>query len=212
MPEALSFIEAASIPCAFLTAYCMVNSKAAVQNDESVLITAAGSGVGSAAIQFARLAGATVYVTAGSASKIDRAIALGAIHGVNYSSESVPDTIFALTRGAGVDVVIDTLAGQALEDAVFVLRSRGRLVSAGCTLGNWARVNIATLIGREITLHGVNTGSKAELVSVLDLFRAGKLVPTIDRVFPLSEIREAVQYLADRNQFGKVVMVPDKLR
>jgi NADPH:quinone reductase-like Zn-dependent oxidoreductase len=113
------------------------------------------------------------------------------------------------TQNRGVDVVIDSLCGRMLEESVDVLAPGGRLVNCGCTLGNWARLNIGRALAREISVMTAVLGTRREFLDMLRQVEAGALRPVVDRVFPLSRTREAVAYLADRAQFGKVVVVPD---
>jgi NADPH:quinone reductase-like Zn-dependent oxidoreductase len=208
-PPGLSLRDAAAVPVAFLTAWHMLATRARVRPGETVLVHAAGGGVGMAAIQVARLFAARVLVTAGVDAKIRAAVALGAEAGVDYQGGSWRQEIMALTGGRGVDVVIDSLCGGVLEGSTEVLAPGGRLVTCGCTLGNWARLNVARLLSREIEVLTAVLGTRREFLDLLRQFQAGRLRPVVDRVFPLSETREAVAHLARRLQFGKVVVVPD---
>jgi NADPH:quinone reductase-like Zn-dependent oxidoreductase len=209
VPPGLSLPEAASVPIAFLTAWHMVGTRARVRPGETVLVHAAGSGVGMAAVQIARLFAGRVLVTAGAEAKLRAAEALGAEAGVDYRSQSWPQEVVRLTGGRGVDVVIDSLCGTVLEASTEVLAPGGRLVTCGCTLGNWARLNVARLLSREVAVMTAVLGTRREFLDVLRQFEAGRLRPIVDRVFPLSQAREAVAHLAGRAQFGKVVVVPD---
>ena len=152
---------------------------------------------------------ATVLASAGSEPKLQKARELGAEGTFNYSTHSLYEEVMRLTGGLGVDIVIDSLAGDLMEQSVEALAPGGRLVNCGCTLGNWARINVARMLGKETTVMGSVVGCKSELVEVIGHVAAGKLRAVVDRVFPLSQTREAVAYLADRRQFGKVVVVPD---
>ena len=212
IPTGLSIEDAASLPIAFLTAWHMVVTRAGVRPGETVLVNAAGSGVGVAAIQTARFCAARVLVTAGSEAKIQAAIGLGAEAGVDYRDGSWRQEIMRLTRNRGVDVVIDSLSGRMLEESSEVLAPGGRLVNCGCTLGNWTRLNVGRLLSREVAVMTAVLGTRREFLDMLRQFEAGALRPVVDRVFPLSRAREAVSHLADRAQFGKVVVVPDARR
>ena len=114
-----------------------------------------------------------------------------------------------LSNGRGLDIVIDSLSGNLAEQSIEALAPGGRFVNCGCTLGNWARVNVARLLFKESSVMGSVMGTKREMMRVVDLVGEVKLKAVIDRVFPLSQTREAVAYLADRKQFGKVMVVPD---
>jgi NADPH:quinone reductase-like Zn-dependent oxidoreductase len=209
IPGRLSVTDAAAVPIAFLTAWHMTVTRAQVRPGETVLVHAAGSGVGMAAIQVARLLAARVLVTAGADAKIRAAMALGAEAGIDYRTDAWPEEVRRLTGGRGVDVVIDSLCGAVLERSAELLAPGGRLVTCGCTLGNWARLNVARLLSREVAVMTAVLGTRREFLDVLRQLDAGTLRPVVDRVFPLSRAREAVAHLADRAQFGKVVVVPD---
>jgi NADPH:quinone reductase-like Zn-dependent oxidoreductase len=209
VPPALPVRDAASVPVAFLTAWHMLATRARVRPGETVLVHAAGSGVGMAAIQIARLFAARVLATAGADAKLRAAVALGAEAGVDYRRDGWGQEIRALTAGRGVDVVIDSLCGSVLEESTEVLAPGGRLVTCGCTLGNWARLHVARLLSREVAVMTAVLGTRREFLDLLRQFEAGRLRPVVDRVFPLSQAREAVAHLAGRAQFGKVVVVPD---
>ena len=209
LPDSISLVDAASLPIVFITTWHMLVARARVRPGDTVLVNAAGSGVGIAAIQIARLFGAAVLASAGSEPKLQKARELGAEGTFNYSTHSLYEEVMRLTGGLGVDIVIDSLAGDLMEQSVEALAPGGRLVNCGCTLGNWARINVARMLGKETTIMGSVVGCKSELVEVIGHVAAGKLRAVVDRVFPLSQTREAVAYLADRRQFGKVVVVPD---
>ena len=209
LPDSISLVDAASLPIVFITTWHMLVARARVRPGDTVLVNAAGSGVGIAAIQIARLFGATVLASAGSEPKLQKARELGAEGTFNYSTHSLYEEVMRLTGGLGVDIAIDSLAGDLMEQSVEALAPGGRLVNCGCTLGNWARINVARMLGKETTVMGSVVGCKSELVEVIGHVAAGKLRAVVDRVFPLSQTREAVAYLADRRQFGKVVVVPD---
>lgn len=209
VPPSLSLTDAASLPIAFLTAWHMLVSRARVRPGETVLVNAVGSGVGIAAVQIACLLGARVLASAGSEAKINKGLSLGAEGGINYTTSSLYQEVMRLTENRGVDVVIDSLSGELMEQSVEALAPGGRLVNCGCTLGNWARINMGRMLFKEATVMGSLMGSKHELLDILQQFEAGRLRPVVDRVFPLSQAREAVAYLADRKQFGKVVVMPD---
>ena len=209
LPGPISLIDGASLPTVFLTSWHMLVARAKVQPGDTVLVNAAGSGVGIAAIQIARLFGARVLASAGSEPKLEKARDLGAEGLINYSTHLLYEEVMKLTNGGGVDIVIDSLAGDLMEQSVEALAPGGRLVNSGCTLGNWARVNVGRMLMKETSVMGSEVGSKHELLQTVKHVSEGRLRAVVDRVFPLSEARKAVEYLADRKQFGKVVVVPD---
>jgi NADPH:quinone reductase-like Zn-dependent oxidoreductase len=206
--ENLSFEEAASVPLVFLTAWHMLTARAQVRRGETVLVNAAGSGVGTAGIQIARLMGARVIASAGSEPKLAKARELGADETVNYSTSDLAEEVRRLTDGRGVDVVFEHVGGEIFERSVRALAHNGRLVTCGATAGNTATLHITRFFMSHQTILGSFMGTKAELLEVVPYLRMGQLRPVVDRVYPLSEIRAAVQRMLDREQFGKIVLVP----
>lgn len=209
LPDSISMVDAASLPIVFVTTWHMLVTRAKVHPGDTVLVNAAGSGVGIAAIQIAKLFGARVLTSAGSEPKLQKARELGADDCINYSTNSLYEESMKLTDGRGVDIVIDSLSGDLAEQSIEALAPAGRFVNCGCTLGNWARVNVARMLMKETSVMGSVMGTKHEFLEAVRLVGEGKLRAVVDRVFPLSQTREAVAYLADRKQFGKVVVVPD---
>lgn len=207
-PDNLSFEEAASIPLVFLTAWHMLFTRAGLRHSDTVLVNAAGSGVGSAAIQIAKLVGARVIASAGSDAKLAKARELGADETINYTTGDLAAEARRLTDGRGVDVVFEHVGGAVFEASVQALARDGRLVTCGATAGNTASINIPSLFFGHQTLMGSFMGTKAELLELVPYFKSGRLRPVVDRVYSLSEIRAAVQRMLDRQQFGKIVLVP----
>lgn len=207
-PENLTFEEAASIPLVFQTAWHMLVTRARLRHGETVLVNAAGSGVGVAGIQIAKLLGATIIASAGSDAKLEKARELGADETVNYNTSDLAEEVRRLTDGRGVDVVFEHVGGELFEASVRALVRDGRLVTCGATAGNTATLNITRFFMGHQTLLGSFMGTKAELLRAVSYFRTGQLRPVVDRVYPLSEIRAALQRMLDRQQFGKIVLVP----
>jgi len=208
IPNGLSYEQAASIPLVFLTAWHMLITRARLRVGESVLIHAAGSGIGSAAIQIAKLAGATVLATAGSEEKLAKAKELGADYLINYEQGDFAEQVKELTGGEGVQVVFEHTGARTFPGSIRSLADGGRLVTAGATTGAEAAVDIRDLYTRQLTFMGSMLGTRAELIEILRLAGEKKLVPVIDRVMPLSDAAEAHRLLADRKQFGKIVLMP----
>ncbi len=205
-PENLMWEEAAAVPLVFLTAWHMLVGRAKLRAGEDVLVIGAGSGVGSAAIQVARLIGARVIATAGSEAKLERAKALGA-HQVVVHSGEFAKTVRDLTGGKGVEVVFEHVGGAVFEQAAGALARDGRLVTCGATTGHEAQIDLRVLFGRQLSLLGSYMGRKGELLRAAPFFFAGELRSVVDRTFPLSEAAEAHRYLESRQPFGKVVLV-----
>lgn len=207
-PKRLSFEEAACLPLTFLTAHHMLFARAQLKPGETILVHAAGSGVGSAAVQLAKLAGATVIATASTQVKLDKAKQLGADHLVNYAEQDFLEEVKKLTSRRLVDVVFEHVGASTWEKSIACLPRGGRLVTCGATSGHDVKLDLRTLFYKSISLLGSTMGSKSELFKVLELVEQGRLVPVLDRVLPLSKAAEAHQLLADRKSFGNVVLVP----
>jgi len=208
IPGDLNFDEAAAVPLVFLTAWHMLFGRAKLQPGEDVLVIGAGSGVGSAAIQVAKLAGCRVITVAGSDEKLAKARALGADEGINHARQSIAEEVMRLTARRGVDVIVEHV-GQAVWEACFdSLATYGRLVTCGVTSGGEVKLNVQALFGRQRTILGSFMGGKGELMDVLKLIGQRKLKPVIDSVFPLAEAQAAQKKMQDRNFFGKILLRP----
>jgi NADPH:quinone reductase len=217
VPEGLDPALAACIPVAFGTAQECLFTAANLQNEQTVLIHAGAGGVGMAAIQLAKQAGATVISTASSDAKLNRLKPLGLDHGINYARESFLAVVHALTEGRGVDVVLDSIGGRNLVDGVEALAYRGTLVSVGVAARAGSRIEARSLWTKNNTLRGVYLGGAllAEYPRVhsmigrlIDRVAGGDLHVEIDTAFPLAEAAAAHAYLESRKAFGRVVMVP----
>ncbi len=207
-PENLSWEEAAAVPLVFLTAWHMLVGRAHLRAGEDVLVIGASSGVGSAAVQIARLLGARVIATAGGPAKLERARALGAHEVIDHGREDVAARARDLTGRKGVEVVFEHVGGAVFEGAVTALARNGRLVTCGATIGGKVTLDINVLFGRHLSLLGSWMGRRAELVEVLKFVRDGRLRPVVDVVMPLDQAREAHRRMEAREHFGKVVLVP----
>jgi len=205
IPGNLSFEEAAAVPLVFLTAWHMLFNRAGLRPAENLLVIAAGSGVGSAAIQVAKAAGARVIATAGSEAKLAKARQLGADDAVLHGGEFARD-VKKLTGGKGVDVVFEHVGAATWEQSIFSLKPGGRLVTCGATSGFESKININYIFGRQLSILGSFMGEKSELFAALELFKRGLLKPVIDTVVPLERAGDAHRRLENREQFGKVVL------
>jgi NADPH:quinone reductase-like Zn-dependent oxidoreductase len=208
LPEAISFEDGAAIPLAMLTSWHALVVQARLRPGQTVLVQAAGSGVGSAAIQIARLMGARVMTTVGADDKIEFARSLGAERVVNYRTDDFVEAARAWTGKRGVDVVVEHIGGETFERSVYALTRLGTLVSIGSHDTHWGRLDLRHLYSKNLRIVGTNLGSILELRTILDHVVAGQLRPAVDRVFPLSEARAAVQHVLDRKNKGKVLLVP----
>lgn len=208
IPQELSFEEAAAFPLVFLTAWHMLATRAKVHAGETVLVHAAGSGVGHAAIQIAKFLHATVYTTVGSETKIAKAKALGAEEVINYQREDFEQRVRILTGGHGVDVVFEHIGPQTWERSLRVLAKGGRLVTCGATSGPMVNVDLRYVFSRQLALLGSLMGTRQELQLVAQLVGARKLRSVVDAVLPLREARSAQERLINRDVFGKLLLNP----
>lgn len=206
LPDGIGFVEAAAFPLTFLTAWHMLLTRAHLQAGETVLVLAAGSGVGQAAIQVARLHGARVLATVGSEEKLARARALGADEIINHASHDVAEEVRRLTDRRGVDVVFEHVGQATWEQSLRSLARGGRLVTCGATTGAAAAIDLRALFGRQISILGSFMGEKGELLRAAPLFFAGRFKPVVDRVYPLEAAADAQRRLEAREQFGKIVL------
>jgi len=206
-PVNLPFTEAAAIPLVFMTAWHMLVTRCGIKTGEDVLVLGAGSGVGSAAIQIARLFHARVIATAGSDDKLEKARALGADHVIHHAKQKIRDEVRRITGKRGVDIVFEHVGEATWEDSVNSLARHGRLVTCGATTGFDTKLDLRHLFAKELTLMGSYMGSKHELLHLLKLVDAGLLRPVVSHVFPLAEAGRAQEILENREHFGKVVLV-----
>jgi len=207
-PANLTFEEAASVPLVFTTALHMILTRARLEYGETVLVNAAGSGVGVAAIQVAKLHGARVIASAGSDPKLAKATELGADETINYTTHDLAEEARRLTGGRGVDMVVENVGAAIMEKSIKALARNGRVVTCGATAGNDATFNVTRFFLAQQTIYGSFMGTKAEMLRYVPCFADGRLRPVVDAVFPLAQAPEAVARLLHREQFGKVVLVP----
>jgi NADPH:quinone reductase-like Zn-dependent oxidoreductase len=206
IPEGVSFEAAAAFPLVSLTAWHMLIARANLQPAETVLVLAAGSGVGSAAIQIAKASGARVIATAGSDAKLARARELGADEVINHSTEKIATEVKRLTGRRGVDVVFEHVGEATWNESIRSLVPGGRLVTCGATTGYNGAIDIRYLFTRQISLLGSFMGSKADLLAAAEFLKRGLLKPVIDIVLPLEKCAEAHRRLENSEQFGKIVL------
>ncbi len=206
IPAHLPFVEAAAFPLTFLTAWHMLFNRARLEEGDIVLVLAAGSGVGQAALQLARHAGAFVIATAGSDEKLALAGKLGADATINHTSRDIAADVKAITGGRMADIVIEHVGKATWPASVRSLARGGRVVTCGATTGYEAALDLRHLFGRQLSFLGSYMGEKAELLKAARLLFGGLVRPVVDRVFPLAEAAEAHRYLEERRQFGKVVL------
>ncbi|HEX9163063.1 MAG TPA: zinc-binding dehydrogenase [Thermoanaerobaculia bacterium] len=205
-PPKLSFAEAAALPLDMQTAWHMLVARAQLRPGETVLVHAGGSGVGSAAIQIAKLWSATVYATAGSPEKAARARELGADAAIEYRTTDFLAEVRTLTGKRGVDVVVEHVGADTFDRSMRALARGGRLVTCGATTGGEVTLNLRLVFFKLLSILGSTMGSLAELHEIMKHVAAGRLRPVVDRVLPLSQIAEGHRILEAREAFGKIVM------
>lgn len=215
IPDGLDLTLAACIPIAFGTADDCLFEFGRLQAGETVLIQAGAGGVGIAAIQLAKRAGATVLATASSEEKLARLASLGLDHGINYRTVDFADVARRLTDGRGVDLVVESV-GTTIEGSMRSLAYRGRISYVGDAGRDPQPVDISGLKAGNQSITGVFLGAElvtadrayANITRLIDLVAAGDLEVVVDRTFPLSEAAAAHAHMEDRKAFGRVVLVP----
>jgi NADPH:quinone reductase-like Zn-dependent oxidoreductase len=208
-PTHLSFEEAAAVPLVFLTAWHMLVYRAHMLPGEWVLVIGANSGVGSAAIQIAKMLGALVIATAGNEEKMERARQIGADEVVNHYDPEWHKHITEKSEGSRMDIIIEHVGESVFEPCIKLLSKGGRLITCGTTTGANARLDLRYVFSRELEIHGSYIGTNAEMKRVLEFISAKKLMPVVDSVFPLEEARAAHEKLESRDFFGKIVLKMD---
>jgi NADPH:quinone reductase-like Zn-dependent oxidoreductase len=208
IPDTLDFNQAASVPLVFTTAWHMLVGRAEIELGQTVLVLGANSGVGIAAIQVAKMFGARVIATVGDEHKAERARELGADYTVNHYQQKISEEVRKITNKEGVDIVVEHVGVATWEESVKSLKPAGKLVTCGATAGYNATIDLRFLFSRQLSLLGSYMGTMGELHEVLKHVFSGKLKPVVDRMFPLSEIRAAHEYLEGSQMFGKIVVNP----
>jgi NADPH:quinone reductase-like Zn-dependent oxidoreductase len=206
IPDEIDFVHAAAFPLTFLTAWHMLITRAKLARGEDVLVLAAGSGVGQAAVQIAFMHGARVFATAGSEAKMERARALGAFEVINHHTQDIAAEVLRLTNRRGVDVVIEHVGEATWAKSVRVLARGGRLVTCGATTGGNGTLDLHALFAKQLSILGSYMGSKGELLRAARFLFTGQLKPVIDRTYPLAAAADAQRRLEQSDQFGKIVL------
>jgi len=206
IPGDLSFDEAAVLPTAYLTAWRMVMTQAAVRPTETVLIHGIGGGASSAALQFARMAGARVLVTSSSDEKLERAMLLGADAGINYRNEDVLARVMALTDDRGVDVVVENVGKDTWATSMKALVRGGRIVICGATTGGGANADLQRIFIRQLSVVGSTLGSQDEFRDLLLAAGRRQFVPVVDEAIPMEYASDGFVALDSGRHFGKIVM------
>ncbi len=208
IPDTLTYDEAASVPLVFLTAWHMLVSRAGIRHGQTVLVLGAGSGVGTAAIQIAKMLGCTVIATAGSERKLDLARELGADYTIHHYQQKISEEVRKITDRRMVDVVFEHVGKATWAESMKSLRPGGTLVTCGATTGPDAGLDLRFVYSRQLTLLGSFMGTMGDLHDVLKHVFSGRLKPVVDKTFPLQKIAEAHRHLENGDQFGKVIVNP----
>jgi NADPH:quinone reductase-like Zn-dependent oxidoreductase len=215
LPANLSFEEGAAIPIPFYTAYHAVHHKAALRSGETVLISAGGGGVGVAAIQLAKFAGARVFTTVGSPEKAERTRALGADVAINYREQDFVAEVHKLTDGKGVDVIIENVATDNLAKDFIAVAAAGRIILVGTGTGKTADATFGVLgaLMKDATMYGmslINAGSAVPAMAktLTQLFTERKIKAVVSKTYPLSDAPLALSDLLAGKVFGKLVLAP----
>src|SRR5688572_18726686 len=206
LPDGVDLEQAAAFPLVFLTAWRMLVTRARVRAGEDVLVWAAGSGVGMAAVQLAKVLGARVIATAGTEAKLDQARTLGADDVVNHHGADVVAEVKRLTGKKGADVVVEHVGQATWERSVLALARGGRLVTCGATTGPRGATDHQHLFAKQLSLLGSYMGSKAELLDAAALLFAGRLRTVVHAVLPLEQARRAHEAMEASEHFGKIVL------
>lgn len=216
VPAALSLDEAAAIPEAFITAHDALFTRLGLGLGEAVLVHAVGSGVGTAALQLAKAAGARVVGTSRFAWKLEKATALGLDLGVDATREDFADAALAFTGEVGVDAVLDLVGGAYLAGNLRALATGGRLVFVGTVAGSRAELDLRIVMTKRLRIVGTTLrarpleekiqATRAFAHHALPLFEQRRIRPVLDRVLPADDVREAHRLLEENAVFGKVVL------
>ena len=219
MPPGLDFVQVAAIPEVFFTAYDALFNHCELKMGESALVHAAGSGVGTAAVQLAHQAGAYVFGTAGSAEKLAKAAELGMDRGINYREQDFVQVVKEATARKGVNVVCDLVGGPYWEKNIAAMATQGRLVLVGLMGGANVETNLGLLMPKRLRVHGtvLRTRPLEEKITltnqikqhVLPLIADGRIKAVVDRTFLLEEAAQAHEYMETNANFGKIVLTVD---
>lgn len=209
IPDEMSFEEAAAIGIPFLTAWTMLFRKTMLKPGETILIHAAGSAVSIAAIQMAKMIGATVITTAGSEEKEMRAIAMGADHVIPYKIRPFREDLKKILKDIGkrgCEVVIDHVGSDTFSDSIKSLAWGGRLACCGATSGSDVKLDLKILFFKNLAVHGATMGSKADLIRIVDLIRSRKMRTVVHQILPMSDLPKALDLIEKRKVFGKLIL------
>jgi NADPH:quinone reductase-like Zn-dependent oxidoreductase len=207
-PDGMSDVDAAAFQIAFATAYHMLFTRARLQAGETVLVNSVGSGVGSAAVQLAKHAGAFIIGNASTDEKLERARGFGMHEGINHATQDVAEEVRRITNGRGVDLVFEHVGGKLFQAGLDSLVRDGRLVTCGAHSGEVVPLDIIPFFRNQTTVIGSFVYTSAEYEACLRLWQQGVLQPVVHSTFPLDGIREAFELMEARGHYGKIVVTP----
>lgn len=206
IPDTLEFSATASVPLVFLTAWHMLVRRAGIGPGQTVLVLGANSGVGIAGIQIAKLFDCRVIATAGDERKMAKARELGADHVIDHYRQKISEEVRRMTGGEQVDIVMEHVGEATWDDSLRSLKPGGTLVTCGATTGPQVKMDLRFIYARQLSILGSYMGTMGDLYEVLKHVFRGRLKPVVDRTFPLSDVRQAHEYMERREMFGKIVL------
>jgi len=207
--EGLEEETAAAVPVTFMTAWNALINGAKIQPYESVLIWGASGGLGSSAVQIAKMAGATVIATAGGEEKVKFVEKLGADYVINYLEEDVVQRVMGITAGQGVNCVFENVGAATWEKSIRCLSPTGRLITPGATTGKDVSLDVRDLYSRQISLIGSYGGRKFDLLNVISAIKKGKVRPYVTEILPLSQAQKAHERMEKGEVMGKLLLKID---
>ncbi|MEQ8675372.1 MAG: zinc-binding dehydrogenase [Aggregatilineales bacterium] len=208
LPDEVTYEQAAALPIAYGTAWRMLITRGQIKAGESILILGASGGVGTGALQIARMIGCTVYAAASTEDKLQRLLDLGADYGVNYVEHPEFHRYLRSINSEGVDVVVNYTGGDTWVRSLKCVKHGGRVLTCGATAGYDPPTDIRYIWRKEMDIRGSDGWSRQDLIDLVEAVRNGDIVPVIDSVLPLEETAEGHRLLEDREVFGKVIITP----
>ena len=208
-PEYLSFEQAAAIPLAGLTGYRALFTQGNLRAGETVLLTGIGGGVATLMMQMALAAGTRVLVTSGADAKLKMAVEAGAAGGANYKNKSWSGDLKNLATPHGIDLIVDSAAGDGFNELISLVSPGGRIVFFGVTTGNSPQIDMFKTFWKQITLQGTTMGTPMDFAQMVRLFDTHRITPMVDGPYPLNEFRKAYLRMKESEQFGKIVLSLD---
>ena len=206
MSSSLTFVEAAAFPLTFLTAYHMLVSRIDLRTGQDILIIAAASGIGTAAVRIARLLGARIIATVGSEDKVELIKMMGVDDVINYNEEDFAKRVIELTGGKGVDAVFENVGPETWDKSISCLSKGGKLVTCGATSGPAVNLELRTLFMKQLSIFGSIMGTRKELFEIMKFVLTGQLRVTIDSIFELKDAKKAQEKMLARKNVGKIML------